>query len=186
MTEFDQHVKDYLSAGEKLDSELQELTQLTVKAFEQMKIVMQFSKYLKKPQQDNIKQISSILNDKVFKPINSAKAGIKYPNHLKTVIQGISAVNWVICVSFLIYLYIILQLEFIQNNQLFRFNYIEFHEAYSLAQSLSQCHHLNYVTLHLKCNRLIQCQKQQVPAYRMLTKRFFNKSIRFVSLQIKI
>ncbi|EAS07370.2 adenylyl cyclase-associated protein (macronuclear) [Tetrahymena thermophila SB210] len=97
MTEFDQHVKDYLSAGEKLDSELQELTQLTVKAFEQMKIVMQFSKYLKKPQQDNIKQISSILNDKVFKPINSAKAGIKYPNHLKTVIQGISAVNWVIC-----------------------------------------------------------------------------------------
>ncbi|KAL4464145.1 hypothetical protein ABPG74_006082 [Tetrahymena malaccensis] len=96
MTDFDQHVKDFLSAGEKLDPELQELTQLTLKAFECMKVIMQFSKYLKKPQQDNIKQISNILNDKVFKPINSAKAGIKNPNHLKTVVQGISAVTWVI------------------------------------------------------------------------------------------
>ncbi|KAL4510746.1 hypothetical protein ABPG72_004900 [Tetrahymena utriculariae] len=96
MTEFDQHVEDFISAGEKLDPELQELTQLTIKAFEQMKIIMQFSKYLKKPQQDNIKQISNILNDKVFKPINSAKAGIKNPNHLKTVAQGLSAVTWVI------------------------------------------------------------------------------------------
>lgn len=96
MTEFDAAIKEFKEASTHVtEKQLEEMTEIILRVFEQMRTVVNYSVGTKKPTADQVKLIQKAMVENINKCAKFSSNQAIQP-HVKVVLEGLNATFWVL------------------------------------------------------------------------------------------